>query len=202
MIKLPRIDVADKGGGKVSPTEILPIDMARELCKKYTEDKIVPAAVFWVIGDREPTKEELDVHIAIRDTWMHFKYEQGMSEWARSGKLDMISGDMKHAAKFLHSQGLITDLPDWVVTNKAEQKLHKNECEQCGELNNKAAKICKDCSFPLQLDWVYKTRPDLVALYPALFVGFGAAKVVEAEAVPAQSNKPKTKLPGGASIAE
>lgn len=165
----PRMDMRELGGAKWAPNPILPVQFAKELERKYRELQSPPCAVFWYLGTGEPPKEQLIEAIEIRDKWLLAKYRQGQASWTRSHNLLAIDGNMKAAARYLHSNNLLEELPEWVTVTKQEQLTHKQECDQCGELNTKIAKICRFCEFPLNLQWVSENRPDLVAKYPSKF---------------------------------
>lgn len=203
VIELPRIDVADLGGGKVSASEILPVTLAQEVCAKYLRQDPTPG-VFWFKGVREPSAEEMDKAISARDAWMHEQYRRGISLWATKQDMTQISDNMRVAARHLHSLGVIQELPDWVVVTKPEQLTHSAECAQCGELNKKSAKVCKFCEFPLNLDWVYENRDDLVTKYSKLFKSYDSAKgfIAENYGLKPTETEPikKNKLPSGATL--
>lgn len=169
VIEMPRIDVADLGGGKFAPQEILPVQLAKEVCDKYIRQD-PPCAVFWYKGEAEPSQEQVAAAIDQRELWMNVMYRRGAASWAKNRDLTQISDNMKQAARYLNAAQTLRDLPDWVIVTKQEQLAHKSECEQCGELNNRTSKVCLVCHYPLNIEWVRDNRPDLVEKYPRLFL--------------------------------
>jgi hypothetical protein len=166
----PRMDPQEHGGRKWTYNAIFPVQLAKELVRKYNSTmNNTHGAVFMYEGTRAPSPQELAQAMIGRDQWAVVQYERATNFWAEKHDLTRITSNMRWAAKQLHTNGVILELPDWVSVTKQEQLLHNNECEQCGEINGKAAKVCGRCDFPINLEWVAKMRPDLVTKFPALF---------------------------------
>lgn len=161
VIDNPRMDMKEMGNGMWSPTPILPVQLAKELVAKYQAQ----GGVFYFLGTGEVPKDLLARAMEQRDQWFHAQYAKGCSEWAQFRDITKIQPNYKVAAQYLYESRAISDLPEWVVTTKDEQLKHRNECEQCGELNVKQAKVCKECSYPIDREWVIVNRPKLAEEY-------------------------------------
>ncbi len=173
VIKMPRIDQQTNASGIPVPVAIHQIQLARELARKY---RFSNGAVFCYEGEREPTVEELRTAINARQTWAERQFAEASKLWSERKDFTRISSNMRWAAEYLQHTNFLQEIPEWVTTTKVQQLMHNNECEQCGEMNGKKAKVCKFCEFPIDLVWVAATRPDLVAKFPTKFPGQAQAK--------------------------
>lgn len=178
VIKVPRIDQRVNASGVPVPVALHQIQLAKDVAHKYRSTR---GGVFYYEGEREPTPAELATAVAARQGWAEHQYQEASKLWAERPDPTRITSNMRWAAKYLQHTGMLKEVPTWVTITRAEQMLHSNDCEQCGELNVKNAKICKFCEYPINLEWVSRSRPDLVAKFPALFPASKEAKSLPKE---------------------
>jgi len=114
-------------------------EIAEDLCQQMN---MSDGPRFWgkfVLKGVEPTEEELhDAETKLRE---YFEYVVGTADeiWTRTGRLDMVDGRCKIAAKHLN----LKDKP-WMRSIIA-----MTECPACMETIREGAKLCRHCGTEL-----------------------------------------------------
>lgn len=156
-IDMYRISKRDDGGGKWEPVAILPVQIAQELERKYK----LQGGVFWYYADEKVPVAKMK--LAGEKQLEHYRklVRRGQDEWARYHSMARIGDNQRAAARYLASiSELSIHTLEWV-----DKKGKLLICEQCGEDYKPGAKVCSNCEFPINVEWVRKFRKDLVAKY-------------------------------------
>jgi hypothetical protein len=157
LIDMYRITKADHGNADYEPIEILPVEQAMELERKYW----IFGGVFWYFQGEEFPADKFREAGLKQLKYYRTLVRRARDEWAKHHSMVRIGDNARMAAKFLakHENLDISDF-QWLDMRKTSP-----HCEQCGEDIKKDAKICKHCQWPLDKAWVAYMRPDLAKTY-------------------------------------